>query len=571
MPLEFPASARSCLRRARRGRSRSLAPRVVRDGATGVQHGGAEADVAAEITTPARVMPLGLGGGSVSDPARRAAGTGVTSSGEARIGPSRESASGNPLPVTVVPRRGQRRIGAHTPPGAEPRPVTTVAFDSRSLRRTVISILVIVTLWLAALDVFAAIGHFLFILMLSWLFAIAMEPAILRLTARGVRRGTATGIVGTFVVVITLAVGAVFGNLFFTQLQQLVTSLPTTVTQSVDWVNTHTQLKLDPTKIADELRLTPEQIGSWTTQIAGGVVGIVTQLFSLLLEVFTFFVFAFYIAADGPQIRRAIGRWMPPERQEVFVTVWDIAAQKTGGYVLSKVVLAALSAVSHAIVFWPIGVPYWLPLSLLVGITAQFIPVVGTYIGILVPVLFVVFTKPVTAMEIVIFATIYQQIETYVFTPRVSKRTMDVNSGIALAAVFIGAAIWGPIGALIGIPLAAAVVAVVGTYGKRYELVPELAAPELEDEDEEPSEDDTLDDGPDADTPGADMPRADMAGADRPGADRPDGHTPGADMAGAHRPDGHTPGAGPSDADPPPPEDEPKVASDDAAPVLSRP
>ena len=47
-----------------------------------------------------------------------------------------------------------------------------------------------------------------------------------------------------------------------------------------------------------------------------------SSLFSLLLEVFTFFVFAFYIAADGPRIRRAIGRWMPPRRQEVFVTVW---------------------------------------------------------------------------------------------------------------------------------------------------------------------------------------------------------------------------------------------------------
>jgi predicted PurR-regulated permease PerM len=183
---------------------------------------------------------------------------------------------------------------------------------------------------------------------------------------------------------------------------------------------------------------------------------------------------------------------MPPQRQEVFVTVWDIAAQKAGGYVISKVVLAVLSAVFHAVFFWAIGVPYWLPLSILVGITAQFIPVVGTYIGIVVPVLFVVFTDPLDALWIVLFATVFQQIETYVFTPRVSKRTMDVNSGIALAAVFVGAGIWGPIGALIGIPLAAAVVAVVGTYGRRYELVPELEAPELEDEDEEepPAEDD---------------------------------------------------------------------------------
>jgi len=52
---------------------------------------------------------------------------------------------------------------------------------------------------------------------------------------------------------------------------------------------------------------------------------------------------------------------------------------------------------------------------------------------------------------------------------------MEVSAAISLAAVFVGAAIWGPIGALIGIPLAAAGVTVVTTYARRYELIPELA------------------------------------------------------------------------------------------------
>jgi predicted PurR-regulated permease PerM len=465
--------------------------------------------------------------------------TGTPATGEHLIGPPQVPTSGAPLPVTVaVPRR--RRVAAHTSPGGDPHQITMVAFDQRQLRRSVISVLLIVTLWLLALGVFSAIGHFLFILMLSWLFAIAMEPAILRLTAGGMRRGSATGVVGTLVAVCVLALGAVFGNLFFQQLAQLVTSLPATVEQSVTWLNEHTQLRLDPATITDRLRLTPEQVGGWTTSIAGGVVGIVTSALSLLLEVFTFFVFAFYIAADGPRIRRAIGRWLPPQRQEVFVTVWDIASQKTGGYVISKVVLAAMSAFFHGVFFWAIGVPYWLPLSILVGITAQFIPVVGTYIGIVVPLLFVVFTDPLDALWIVLFAAVFQQIETYWFTPRVSKRTMDVNSGIALAAVFIGAGIWGPIGALIGIPLAAAVVAVVGTYGRRYELVPELEAPELEDE-EDDEDDEAVDD-----VDGKGGPQA--GGGAPPSAD---GERP-ADVGDRRVA-------------------EPKVPSDDAAPVLSRP
>jgi predicted PurR-regulated permease PerM len=110
-----------------------------------------------------------------------------------------------------------------------------------------------------------------------------------------------------------------------------------------------------------------------------------------------------------------------------------------------------------------------------VGITAPFVPIVGTYLGIILPVLATVFTSPWKAVAIVAFAAAYQQIETYYVTQRVSKRTMDVNPAIALGAVLVGAAIWGPLGALIGIPLAAAGVSILDTYSHRYELVPAVA------------------------------------------------------------------------------------------------
>ena len=160
----------------------------------------------------------------------------------------------------------------------------------------------------------------------------------------------------------------------------------------------------------------------------------------------------------------------------MFGEVWSTAQEKTGGYVASKVVLAALSAVFHGVFFWAIGLPGWLPLALLAGIVGQFIPVIGVYIGVAVPVLVALADRPITALWILLFSVVYQQIETYVFTPRVSQRTMEVHPAIALAAVFVGAAIWGPIGAIIGVPIAAVVVSLVQTYGRRYELVPPLAA-----------------------------------------------------------------------------------------------
>ena len=94
---------------------------------------------------------------------------------------------------------------------------------------------------------------------------------------------------------------------------------------------------------------------------------------------------------------------------------------------------AALSAFFHAVFFAIIGVPYWLPLGVLAGIVGQFIPTIGTYIGVALPALFtLVSDRPINALWIALFATVYQQIENYVFTPRISRRTMDVHPAVAL-------------------------------------------------------------------------------------------------------------------------------------------
>ena len=145
--------------------------------------------------------------------------------------------------------------------------------------------------------------------------------------------------------------------------------------------------------------------------------GVVGSLSSVLFDLVTVLVFGFYFAGDGPRVVHTLASWMPPRGQEVFVTISEIAIAKTGGYVVSKIVLAAASAFFHAIFFAAIGVPYWLPFALLVGITAQFVPIVGTYLGIILPVLATVFTDPWKAVAIIAFAAVYQQVETYFFTP----------------------------------------------------------------------------------------------------------------------------------------------------------
>ena len=342
--------------------------------------------------------------------------------------------------------------------------------------RSGILVATLVAGFLLALWLFAATSHFLFLILLAWLFAIALEPGIRRLMARGMRRGWAASIMGGTTVLVAIALAAIFGQLFFNQIVQFVHTIPSVATSLVEWVNRTFHTHLDASAIDKSLNITPGQIASWAESLSGGVLGIVGSLSAVLFDLVTVLVFGFYFAADGPHFLATIGSGMPPRAQRVFVTVSEITTAKTGGYVVSKIILAALSAVCHGIFFAAIGVPYWLPFALFVGITAQFVPLIGTYIGVAVPVLATVFSSPWKAIAIIVFAVLYQQLETYVFTPRVSRKTMDVNPAIALGAVFVGAAIWGPIGAIIGIPLAAAGVAIFDTYKQRYDLVPELEA-----------------------------------------------------------------------------------------------
>ena len=350
-----------------------------------------------------------------------------------------------------------------------------ISLDQREIQAATIRILVIVSIWLVAAWVVGVVQHFLFLILLAWLAAIALEPAIRWFLRRGVRRTRATAAVGVPVVLIVVGLVVVFEQMLFDQVAQLVQSAPATVDSIVAQLNSTFGLQLDPAQILVTLKLEPDQIQGVANDLALGALGYLGSLVSIIFDVVTVAVFTFYIAAAGPRLIQEVAVWLPPGRQLILGEVWDIAEQKTGGYVASKVVLAALSAFFHGVFFLALGLPGWLPLALLAGITAQFVPVIGTYIGVAAPVIVALADQPIDAVWIVLFAIVYQQIETYLLTPRISRRTMEVNPAIALAAVFVGAAIWGPIGAIIGVPIAAVVVSVIQTYGRRYELVEHLA------------------------------------------------------------------------------------------------
>jgi predicted PurR-regulated permease PerM len=264
---------------------------------------------------------------------------------------------------------------------------------------------------------------------------------------------------------------AVFGALLVDQLGALVTVLPDAVGDVVGWVNRTFDTDVRAGEVVASLNLTPERVQGLAQQLAPGLVGILSSLVGLVFQGLTFLLFAYYMSAEGPRLRATVSTWFPPRHQPVVATVWEIAVDKTGGYLLSRLVLALLSAGATGVLLWAIGVPYWLPLAIWTGVVSQFIPTVGTYLAIALPALIALADQPVDAVWIVVFGTVYQQVENYLIGPRITARTVAVHPAVAVGAVIAGASLFGPMGALVSIPVVAAVQAVIETYGHGYELV----------------------------------------------------------------------------------------------------
>ena len=354
------------------------------------------------------------------------------------------------------------------------RNVAFIALEPRFLRRSIFLVLIGVLIFEMVTWSFSLLAGFFFNLLLAWLLAISIDPIVTGLAERGMRRGLATSIVAIAGVALVGGFIALFGGALATQITELITAMPALILDLVRWFNSTFDANIDPVEITSNLNLTADQITSIASSLAGGIFGVVFSVLGVAFSFLTVLVFSFYFSADSPRIKRFVAGWLPHNRQIVFINVWDIAVRKAGGFLISKLALATLSAAAHVGFFYLIDIPYWLPMGIFAGLVSQFIPTIGTYIGVALPALFAAFEQPIDILWIVLFASVYQQFENYVFTPRISTATMDINSGVALGSVFVGAALFGPIGAIIGIPLVAIVIAVIEAYAHRYQLHPEV-------------------------------------------------------------------------------------------------
>ncbi len=308
-------------------------------------------------------------------------------------------------------------------------------------------------------------------LLIALFISFALEPAVNALAARGWRRGTATGVVFLVFVLVSAVFVFAIGKVVFDEVQNLVDNAPGYIEDAEGWVNRTFGTNLSSDTLSEQLSDANGPVRTFISNAASNAVGLSFSAVGVVFRLFTIALFVFYLVADGPRFRRVVCSFLRPARQRVVLDTWEIAIQKTGGYIYSRGLLAIISGLFHWTAFEIIGIKYAIALAVWVGLTSQFIPVVGTYMAAALPILIALANSPLDAVWVLAFAVLYQQIENYLFAPRITARTMALHPAVAFGTVIAGAGLIGPIGAILALPAAAVLQALGSTYIERHPVV----------------------------------------------------------------------------------------------------
>jgi predicted PurR-regulated permease PerM len=299
------------------------------------------------------------------------------------------------------------------------------------------------------------LAHDLLILVLVAMFlAVSLDPAVRWLTDRGMSRGPAV----TLIVVVLLGILAAFLS---SVIPPLVSQFSTLVHDVPGYLGRLEERSRRYQNLNIRYHLSQRLeglVGQLPERLASGVVGLTGRVVGVIVAVLTVLVFTIYFLLDLPRLRHGVVRLFTVDRRVRYAAMVDIVVDKVGTYMIGRLTIGLIGGVVAGITLTALGIPYALPLAIIIGLL-DVIPLLGHPAGSVIAVLVALATVPFWPTTVMLIAILlaYQQVENYLIAPRILSQSVEISSAAVLLAALVGAAILGLVGALMAIPIAAAV------------------------------------------------------------------------------------------------------------------
>lgn len=200
--------------------------------------------------------------------------------------------------------------------------------------------------------------------------------------------------------------------------------------------------------------------------IGGGVLSVGASIATAITGTIIVLILTLYFVSSLTSIKRGLYQLVPASKRAKFIDLAEQIAAAVGRYVIGQGSLALANGVLSFIVLTFIF-PIWVDvrysaLLAFIAFLGSLIPLVGTISGsVIITVLTLLFSGPLSAVFVGIYYLVYMQIEAYVLNPRIMSSAVKVPGAIVVIAALAGGTLLGILGALIAIPVAAAVLLIV--------------------------------------------------------------------------------------------------------------
>jgi predicted PurR-regulated permease PerM len=300
--------------------------------------------------------------------------------------------------------------------------------------------------------------------------ALGLDPAISWLERRGFPRWGAITIVMTGVGLLVAGLVLAVVPIIVDQVSQLIDELPRIIARvsSEDWIEAlreqFPQVPIDEISAQITNGLTdfftnPDKL----SELAGGVLQVAVAIGTGVFAVVIVFILTLYFAASLNAMKRATYQLVPASKRARFADLTEQITQSVGRYVLGQASLAAVNGVLSFIFLSIIRAPFPAVLAFL-AFLFSLVPLVGTLTGSIVIVLVCLIPglgSPLTALVAAIYYVVYMQVEAYLLSPRIMNRAVKVPGALVVIAALAGGSLLGILGALVAIPIAAAILLII--------------------------------------------------------------------------------------------------------------